>query len=80
MATATITSKGQITIPATVRLALGLSRGDRVAFIEADSGQFFVVAATSSIASLKGLIKKPRIPVSVDKMNDAIAMHGASAR
>jgi len=80
VATATITSKGQITIPATVRLALGLSRGDRVAFIEADSGQFCVVAATSSIASLKGLIKKPRIPVSVDKMNDAIAMHGASAR
>ncbi|MCI4605520.1 AbrB/MazE/SpoVT family DNA-binding domain-containing protein, partial [Pseudomonas fluorescens] len=34
MATATLTSKGQITIPVQVRTALGLETGDRVEFVE----------------------------------------------
>ncbi|WP_369123396.1 AbrB/MazE/SpoVT family DNA-binding domain-containing protein, partial [Shewanella electrica] len=33
MPTATVTSKGQITIPAAVRRALGLRTGDRVEFV-----------------------------------------------
>ena len=32
MSTATMTSKGQITIPAVVRAALGVAAGDRVEF------------------------------------------------
>jgi antitoxin PrlF len=46
MTTATVTSKGQITIPANVRLALQVKPGDRVEFVEVDPGRFEVVAAT----------------------------------
>ena len=34
MATATLTSKGQITLPRVVREKLGVSAGDRVEFVE----------------------------------------------
>lgn len=72
MATATITSKGQVTIPASVRAALGVDTGDRIEFIENESGRFEVVAATLPVTALKGLIAKPAKPVSIDKMNAAI--------
>jgi antitoxin PrlF len=38
MTTATITSKGQITIPANVRQALSVSAGDRVEFVQLEPG------------------------------------------
>ncbi len=38
MPTATLTSKGQITLPKSVRDRLGLGWGDRIEFIAADSG------------------------------------------
>jgi len=77
MATATVTSKGQITIPAAVRHLLGLSAGDKVDFVEGGKGQFVLVAATLSVSSLKGIIHKPKTAVSIDKMNDAVRRRGA---
>lgn len=40
MPTATVTSKGQVTIPASVREGLGLHAGDRVDFVRLDDGSF----------------------------------------
>jgi AbrB family looped-hinge helix DNA binding protein len=80
MTTATVTSKGQVTIPASVRAALGISTGDRLDFVEMDNGQFAIIAATKSVQSLKGLIRKPAQPVSIDDMNAAIEAKGASAQ
>ena len=34
MSTATLTSKGQVTIPAAIRLALGIDAGSRIEFLE----------------------------------------------
>lgn len=79
MATATLTSKGQITIPAQVRIALGLETGDRIEFVEMDNGQFAIMAADHSVRSLKGLIRKPATLVTLDEMNAAIAGQGAKA-
>ncbi len=45
MTTATITSKGQITIPANVRQALSVGPGDRVEFVQLEPGQFLFIAA-----------------------------------
>jgi AbrB family looped-hinge helix DNA binding protein len=73
LAAATITSKGQITIPAQVREALGLGAGDRVEFVEVAKGQFAIIAATRPVQALKGLIRKPARPVSLKEMNAAIA-------
>ena len=42
MGTATITSKGQITIPKKVREALGLKAGDRVLFLPEEDGRVYI--------------------------------------
>jgi antitoxin PrlF len=77
MATATMTTKGQITIPAIVRASLGLETGSRIEFVEAQNGQYLIVAATSPVQALKGLLRKPRIAISIDNMNQMIAAQGS---
>lgn len=80
MSTATLTSKGQVTIPAKVRAALGLETGSRIEFIETESGEFLIVPSTSSILELKGMLRRPAKAVSIEDMNMAIASQGAKAR
>lgn len=72
MPTATVTSKGQITIPKEVRDALGIGSGDRVEFVAEEEGVYKVVAATKDVKHLKGLVPKPDKPVSPEEMNRAI--------
>ena len=79
MSTATLTSKGQITIPADVRRVLNVQAGDRVEFVQVEPGRFELVAATRSVRELKGLFGKPARTVSVDEMNRAIAARGVLA-
>lgn len=80
MSTATISTKGQITIPAEVRQALQIDAGDRIEFIEVEPGRFEFFAATRSVTELKGMFGKPKKTVSIEQMNAAIASCGASAR
>jgi AbrB family looped-hinge helix DNA binding protein len=80
MATATLTTKGQITIPADVRNALNVDVGDRVEFVQIAPDRFEFVAANRSITELKGMFGKSGKTVSIDDMNKAIAKRGASAR
>lgn len=80
MSTATLTSKGQVTIPSKVRVSMGLDAGDRIEFIEMDDGTFTIMAATHSVKDLKGMICKPAKPVSIEDMNAAIEAKGASAQ
>ena len=80
MTTATVTSKGQITIPAAVRQALQVEAGDRVEFVEVETGRFEIVAATRSVTALKGMFGTLAKTVSIEEMNAAIATRGAAAR
>lgn len=81
MAAATITSKGQVTIPVQVRTALGLNAGDRVEFVELKKGQFAIIPATRSVRELKGLFyDKRRKPVSIEEMNATIARRASASR
>jgi len=80
MSTATITSKGQITIPAVVRAALGVEAGDRIEFVQVELGRFELVASTQPVSALKGLVRKPASPVTIEAMGQAIAARGAKAR
>ena len=80
MTTATVTSKGQITIPAEVRQALHVDAGDRVEFVQIEPGQFLFVAANRSVTALKGMFGKASRTVSIDEMNRAIEARGAAAR
>ncbi|MFO1294034.1 MAG: AbrB/MazE/SpoVT family DNA-binding domain-containing protein [Rubrivivax sp.] len=79
MSTATLTSKGQITIPADVRRALNVQTGDRVEFVQREPGRFELVAATRSVRELKGLFGKAARTVSIEEMNRTIAEHAAAA-
>jgi len=77
MSTATLTSKGQITIPLAVRRKLGLDTGDRVEFVELAPGEFALKSATEDVRSLKGMIRRPARPVSIGAMNAAIRRRGS---
>ena len=80
MSTATMTTKGQITIPAAVRAALGIEAGDRVEFVQVEPGCFELVPAASPVTALKGLVRETTSPVTIEDMNKAIAAQGAKAR
>lgn len=80
MATATLTSKGQITIPVDVRNELKVEAGDRVEFVQIAPGRYEFVAATHSVTELKGMFGKAKKTVSIEAMNKAIAARGADAR
>lgn len=79
MSTSTLTSKGQITIPAQVRASPGVGAGDRIEFVEVEKGKFAILAVNRSIQDLKGMIRKPATPVSIDEMNDAIGCTAKAA-
>ena len=80
MTTATVTTKGQITIPVKVRQALNVDAGDRVEFVQVEAGRFELIAATQSVTALKGMFGKTDKRVSIEDMNAAIAARGRAAR
>lgn len=71
MTQATVTTKGQITIPAVVRAKLKIDAGDKVEFVEVSEGKYEVMAVTREVSTLKGLFKTNKT-VSIDEMNNAI--------
>jgi len=77
MQTATITSKGQITIPKDIRDSLGLQSGDKIKFIQTEKGQTAFLPISESIMDLKGMVTKPKKPVSIEEMNQTIKRRGA---
>jgi antitoxin PrlF len=79
VSTATITSKGQVTIPADVRSQLKLKAGDRLEFVlNPSTGHFEVIPATISIRSLKGILSKLKKPLTNREIEEAIAEEGSS--
>ena len=78
MPSATVTSKGQLTLPKAIRDLLRLGAGDRVDFIVKDDGTVVLRPATVDVRELKGLLhRKGRMPLSVEEMNAIIRRRGA---
>ena len=74
MVTATITSKGQITIPKAVRASLRLRTGDRVEFVVHGQNEAILKPITKSVDDVFGRLHKPGRPrKTVQEMNEAIA-------
>jgi len=74
MPTATLTTKGQITIPKEVREHLGVDTGDRVSFVVQDDGTVIVTPILRHVRELGGLLHRPgRRPVSIAQMDEGIA-------
>ena len=79
MATATLTSKGQLVIPKPIRDHLHLHSGDTLDFLLQESGDVLMRPAVEDVRSLKGVLHKPgRRPVSLEAMRQAIRQRGAS--
>ena len=57
MSEATMTSKGQVTIPADIRKSMRLQAGERVVFTQLEDGTTVMRAKTRSILDLKGFLK-----------------------
>ena len=76
MTTATLTTKGQVTIPSDVRQRMGIESGDRIEFVEIEGG-FAIKPAIDDVRSLKGLLRKPSRPVGIEDMNATIRARGA---
>lgn len=69
---ATLTSKGQITVPKQVRDALAVEPGDKLAFrIHAD-GSVTVEAETVELATLRGVLKPKAKGVTLDHIRHTI--------
>lgn len=72
MSAATMTSKGQITIPAEVRAKYRLRAGTRVDFVENEAGELVLRPKTGDIRELRGIVKYDGPSVSIEDMNEAI--------
>ena len=73
MPTATLTSKGQLTLPKQIREQLKVRAGDAVDFVIGDDGEVRVRAGTLDVLALRGLLHRPgRRAISVEKMNAVI--------
>lgn len=53
---ATLTSKGQITLPSRLRSVLHLKPGDKIVFVE-EAGGYRIEAQTGTLADLKGIVR-----------------------
>ena len=68
--TATLTSKGQTTIPKEIRDSLGMKPGDRMTFTLMPDGTVILRVKSKSIMALAGVLhKKGRKLVSVEQMS-----------
>jgi antitoxin PrlF len=78
MSVATLTSKGQITLPQSVRSSLGLQAGDKLDFVADEAGGFRVVALRKDVHALRGRFAgRVARPVSVQEMNEAVQSEAA---
>ena len=71
---ATLSSKGQVTLPKIFRNQLNLQAGDKIDFVMLDSGVIQIVPLKQSSRKLKGIIPKPTRHVSIEEMNEAVAL------
>ncbi|MYD98336.1 MAG: AbrB/MazE/SpoVT family DNA-binding domain-containing protein [Gammaproteobacteria bacterium] len=77
---ATVTAKGQVTVPKPIRDKLKLTPGDRVEFVLDSRDEVRVFPVRTSVRRLKGMVTKPPKPVALEQMDDAIAQAYARRR
>lgn len=73
MISATITTKGQITIPKSVRDSLMLQAGDKVEFVVTDKKEALIRPISKKVDDVFGILHKPgRKAATVEEMNAKI--------
>ena len=81
MTIATLTSKGQITIPKRVRESLHLHDGEKVQFLLHGSGEAILKPINRTVDEVFGRLQRPNAKLhSVSEMNKAIGKHLRESR
>lgn len=75
MSTATLTSKGQITLPKEVREHFRLAEGDRVEFVIEPGGQVKVRPLTGSVTALFGMARRAGPAPTIEEMDEAVGRY-----
>ncbi len=70
---ATVTSKGQVTLPAEARKRLRLGPGSKLEFIVLDDERLEAIPVVETLASLKGMVPRPKKTLSLKDMEEAVA-------
>lgn len=71
--TATMSVKGQITMPKPIREKCGLVAGDKLHFLLRNDGVLELVPVKQPASHLKGMLRPLKKTVSIEQMNEAIA-------
>ncbi len=79
MSSATVTSKGQITIPKDVRDALGIEPGTKVDFVRVSARDYRVRPKNLSVMDLFGILKYDGPTITLEEMDEAIAAGAAAS-
>src|SRR2546428_12036556 len=69
---ATVTSKGQVTLPKEIRERLGARTGGKVRFTVEDGNRIAMTRAGHSIRDLFGMLGKPPRSATIEQMDEAI--------
>jgi antitoxin PrlF len=78
MPTATVTSKGRVTLPQKIREALRIRPGDRIDFVAGKDGEVRLRAGEVDVSELRGFLSRPGRPtVSLEAMEGAISRRGS---
>lgn len=76
---ATLTSKGQMTLPSAVRTRLGLEAGDHLLVTIQDDDTIILKRRPSAgVTALRGLLSKPKRALTVKEMDAGVAAHLAA--
>lgn len=71
MAQSTLTSKGQLTVPRSIRDHLKIDTGDKIEFIIDEGGHVIMSPKTLSVDDIFGMVVRKK-GVSIENMNEAI--------
>ena len=74
---ATLTAKGQVTLPKVFRDKMNLQAGDKLNFVMLDNGVMQVIPLKQPVTKLRGMISAPEKSVTIEEMNQAIAQRAS---
>lgn len=74
-----MTSRGQITIPLELRKKLNIKSGDMIRFTAVDGNMITINPVNQPASKLKGFLPKPNFTVSLEEMDEAIAIEASKS-
>ena len=73
---ATLTSKGQMTLPSAVRMRLGLEAGDKLLVTVQDDHTIVLKRRPAApVATLRGMLPAPKQGLTTEEMDAGVAAH-----